>query len=96
MPRIPFSQPGLPLLTVGTGFHLRAVVIATPGTVAHTAPLFMGFHRQESWRRSPFLSPRDLPFPGNEPTFLESPALAGVFFTLKTAGSGILLLPELP
>ena len=40
---------------------------ATPWTVAHQAPLSMGFSRQESWSGLPFPSPGDLPNPGIEP-----------------------------
>ena len=53
----------------------------TPWTVAHQAPLSMGFSRQEYWRGLPFLPPGDLPDPGIEPASLASPALAGVLFT---------------
>ena len=42
-------------------------LFATPWTVAHQAPLSMGFSRQEYWRGLPFPSPRDLPNPGIEP-----------------------------
>ena len=35
-------------------------------TVAHQAPLFMGFSRQEYWSGSPFPSPGDLPDQGTE------------------------------
>ena len=52
----------------------------TPWTVAHQAPLPMGFPSQEYWNGLPFLSPGDLPGPGNEPV---SPALAGVFVTTE-------------
>ena len=52
----------------------------TPWTVAHQAPLSMGFSRQEYWSRLPFPSPGDLN-PGSEPASLASPALAGSFFT---------------
>ena len=45
---------------------------ATPWTVAHQAPLSMGFSRQEYWSGLPFLSPGDLPDSGIEPG---SPAL---------------------
>ena len=45
-------------------------------TVAHEAPLSMGFSRQEIWSRFPCPPPGDLPDPGIEP---ESPALAGGF-----------------
>ena len=56
-------------------------------TVAHQAPLFKGFFRQEYW--SGFLSPTpgDLPDPGTEPSSLVSPALAGGFFTTELLGS---------
>ena len=50
-------------------------------TVAHQAPLSMGFSRQDSWSGLPFPPPGDLPDPGNEPTSLLSPALAGWFVT---------------
>ena len=33
----------------------------TPWTVAHQAPLLMGFSRQEYWNGLPFPSPGDLP-----------------------------------
>ena len=35
--------------------HVR--LFATPWTVAHQAPLSMGFSRQEYWSGLPFLSP---------------------------------------
>ena len=38
-----------------------------PLTVAHQAPLSMGFSRQGYWNGLPFPSPRDLPNPGTEP-----------------------------
>ena len=44
----------------------------TPRTVAHQAPLSMGFSRQEDWSGLPSPSPEDLPHPGVEP---RSPAL---------------------
>ena len=51
---------------------------ATPWTIAHQTPLFMGFF----WRVAIFFF-RDLPDPGTEPT---SPALAGRFFTTEPPG----------
>ena len=39
----------------------------TPWTVAHQAPLSMGFSRQEYWSGVPFPSLGDLPNPGVEP-----------------------------
>ena len=56
----------------------------TPWTIAHQALLFMGFSRQEFWKRLPFLSPRDLPDPGIEPASLMSLTLAGRLFTTST------------
>ena len=55
----------------------------TPWTVAHQAPLSMGFLRQEYWRGLPFPTPGDLPNPEIEP---KSPALAGGFFTSEPPG----------
>ena len=49
-----------------------APTLATSQTVAHKIPLFMGFSRQEYWSGLPFLSPEDLPNPGNKPV---TPAL---------------------
>ena len=48
-----------------------------PWTVAHQAPLSMGFSRQEYWSGLPFLPPRDLPDPGIKPESLVFLALAG-------------------
>ena len=53
----------------------------TPWTVAHQAPLSMGFSRQEYWSGLPCPPPGDLPDSGIEPESLMSPALAGRFFT---------------
>ena len=58
----------------------------TPWTVAHQAPLSMGFSRQEYWSGLPCLSPRDLPDPGVEPMSFLSTALAGGFFTTEPPG----------
>ena len=52
-----------------TYFSLTVNVLppfATPWTVAHQAPLSMGFSRQEYWSGLPFPSPGDLPNPGIE------------------------------
>ena len=59
---------------------------ATPRTVAHQAPLSMGFSRQEYWSGLPLPSPGDLSDPGIEPASLVSPALAGGFFTTALPG----------
>ena len=50
--------------------HVR--LFATLWTVAHQAPLSMGFSRQEYWSRLPFASPGDLPDPGIKPASLTS------------------------
>ena len=55
----------------------------TPWTVAHQAPLFMGFFRQEHWSGLPFLSPGDLPDSGIKHL---SPPLAEGFFTTEPPG----------
>ena len=41
--------------------------LETPWTVAHQAPLYMGFSRQEYWSGLPFPSPGDLSNPGIKP-----------------------------
>ena len=53
-------------------------------TVAHRAPLFMGFSRQIYWSESPCPPAGDLANPGIKPLSLKSPALAGRFFTTST------------
>ena len=56
----------------------------TPWTIAHEAPLSMGFSRQEYWTGLPFPSSGDLPDPRIESTSFKSPALADRFFTTST------------
>ena len=46
----------------------------------HQAPLSMKFSRQEYQSGLPFPPPEDLPDPGIEPVFPESPTLVGRFF----------------
>ena len=45
----------------------RVRLFATPWTVAHQAPLSMGFSRQEYWSGLPFPSPGDFLDPGINP-----------------------------
>ena len=66
----------------------------TSWTVACQAPLSMGFPRQEYWSGLPFPSPGVFLFPEMEPSSLESPALAGGFFTPEPPGSPC--IPALP
>ena len=56
---------------------------ATLWTVAHQAPLSMGFSRQEFWSGLSCPPPGNLPDPGIEPESLTYPALAGGFFTTQ-------------
>ena len=53
----------------------RVQLFATPWTVAHQAPLSVGFPRQEYWKGLPCPPPGDLPNPGIKPASLMSPAL---------------------
>ena len=59
-------------------------LFVTPWTIAHQAPLFIIFPRQEPWRGLPFPSPGGLPDPGSKPSPVQSAALAGGFFTTST------------
>ena len=63
--------------------HVQLFV--TLWTLAHQAPLFMGFSRQEYWSGLLCLPPGDLPWPRDQTHRLfKSPALAGRFFTTST------------
>ena len=65
-------------------------LFVTPWTVAHQAPLSMGFSRQEYWSGLPFPTPRDLSNPG---TKLESPvSLALQAYSLSQSQRGSLIL----
>ena len=64
----------------------------TPWTVAHQAPLPMGFPRQEYWSGLTFPPPGDLPDPGIKHTW---PALAGRFFTTESPGKPFVYVPGL-
>ena len=57
------------------------LLFATLQTVAHQAPLSMGFSRQEYWSGLPCPSQGALPNPGIKLASLTSPALAGRFFS---------------
>ena len=57
--------------------------LVTTWSVAHQAPLSMGFPRQEYWSGLPFPSPGDLPNTGIKPA---SPVLAGRFLSLSHNG----------
>ena len=72
-----------------TSVHAQSLrhvwLFATPWTLAHQAPLSMGFSRQE-----PFPSPGNLPNPGIEPQYPVSPTLAGIYFTSEPSGKPIM------
>ena len=65
---------------------------ATPWTVAHRAPLSIGFSRQEYWSGLPSPPAGDLPDPGIEPQSLLAPALAGEFFTTNATREALFVL----
>ena len=58
---------------IGSGAHSSpacsvdqlCLILATPWTVAHQAPLSMGFFRQEYWSGLPFPTPGDVPHQGS-------------------------------
>ena len=55
-------------------------------TLAHQAPLSVGFSRQEYWSGLPFPSPGDFPDPGIELMSLMSPALQAGSLPLAPPG----------
>ena len=63
-------------------------LFVNPWTVAHQAPLSMGFCRQEYWSGLPCPSPGDLPDPGIEP---RSPALQANSLPFELPGKPPLL-----
>ena len=67
------------ILTFGGGSVTKSsLTLATPWSVAHKAPLSMGFPRQEYWSLLPFLSPGIYLTQGSNPHLLHcrwSPAL---------------------
>ena len=71
----------------------RVRLFATPWTIAHQAPLSMGFSRQEIWSGLPLPSPGDLPDPGIEP---RSPVLEADTLTSEPPGTVLYLQTELP
>ena len=52
------------ILTCVLCLVIQSCLTAILWTVAHQAPLSMGFPKQEHWRGLPFPTPRDLPYPG--------------------------------
>ena len=62
----------------------RVWLIVRLWTVAHQAPLSMGFSSQEYWSGLPYTPRGDLPDPEIKPMSLMSLALEGRFFTTST------------
>ena len=65
------------------------LTLCDPWTIAHEAPLSMGFSRQEYWSGLPFLTAEALPNPGIEPV---SPAWQTGSLPLAPPGKPMLLL----
>ena len=65
----------------------RVRLFVTAWTVAHQAPLSMGFSRPEYWSGLPFPSPGDLPNPGIEPVS----CIAGRFFIIWATNQDMIL-----
>ena len=61
------------MLTDGGGGLVTksCLTFVTPWTVAHQAPLSMGFPRQQYWSELPFTFPGDLPDLGFKPAYPE-------------------------
>ena len=67
--------------------HFNCVrLFATPGTVAHQAPLSMGFSRQEYRSGLSCPSPGDLPDPGIKPVSPVAPGLQANSLPLSQPG----------
>ena len=73
--------------------HFSCVrLCATLWTVAHQAPLSIGFSRLEFWSGLPCHPPGDLPHPGMEPTSPASPPLQALSLLLSHQGSRYIYL----
>ena len=73
----------LHVLLIGVSRSVLSDSFATPWTVAHQAPLSMGFSKQGCWSGLPCPPPGDLPDPGIKPASVMSPPLASRFFTRR-------------
>ena len=74
-----FGHSYKPVCMLSHFSHIQLCAIIQ--TVAHQAPLSIGFSRQEYWSGLPCPPPGDLPNPSIKPVSLTSLALAGRFFT---------------
>ena len=87
-------------MVVGGGLVAKlCLTLATPWTVAHKAPVSMGFPRQEYWSGVPLPSPGELPNPGIEtagPALQAVSCIAGRFFTEPSGKlSALIIIPIL-
>ena len=65
-PKVKKAYRYLRMLVCVLSHSVMPDIPVTPWTVAHQAPLSMGFPRQEYWSRLPFPPPGALPDPGTE------------------------------
>ena len=70
-----FVMPWLWVRACSVCMHSHVRLFVTPWTIAHQAPLSMGFSRQQFWTGLPCPPPGDLTPPGTEPTSPASPSL---------------------
>ena len=69
-------------------------LFAAVWTIAHQAPLSMGFSRQEYWNGLPCPPPGYLPDSSIKPTSFMTPALAGRLFTVSTTWEALYFIHE--
>ena len=82
----PLRFPAFSYITPVCSVAKSCPTLCNPWTVAHQAPLSLGFSRHKSWSELPCSSPGELPDPWVESTSLtSSPALANGFFTTSIA-----------
>ena len=75
-----------PCAVISLNYAQWSLLFVNPWTIAHQAPLSMGFSRQVPWSGVPFPSPGDLPDPGMEPLSPAARAVAGGFCTAAPPG----------
>ena len=73
-------EPDLREVCTVLSHFCRVQLFVTLWTIAHQAPLSMGFSWQEYWNELPCPLPEDLSDPGIEPASLKPPASAGMLF----------------
>ena len=83
--------PALPFVVCVLSHFSRVWLFATLWTVAHQAPLSMGFSRQEYWSGLPCLLQGIFLTQGSNPRLI-SPALAGRFFTTSAIWEALFVM----